>query len=132
VILAATMRGLSTLKLVAITALPPLACAGGEGDSRDGSASQTTVTQSGTDTLATTGSTSGQPTTTLTTGPSGGGTDSLSGTTAALPTTSGITTTDPSTTDDPTTGDPCEPVACSADLKALECDGQVVSTCDDG
>ncbi|MDC0718778.1 IgGFc-binding protein [Nannocystis bainbridge] len=69
----------------------------------------------------------------------GSGTDSATvGTTATPPTTTDPTTTDGVTTDAvtstdtaSTTGEPCEPVQCSPDLKGLECDGQIVSTCED-
>lgn len=128
------MRGIGTLSLVTLVAVG--ACAGGEGsDSRGGSATETTVgavtatDATGTATDAPTGTESASGTTTT----EGGGTDSATmGTTAVVPTTTEAVTTDtPTGTTSATTGEPCEPVQCSADLKGLECEGQLVSLCEE-
>ncbi|MCY1004945.1 hypothetical protein OV079_05040 [Nannocystis pusilla] len=125
------MRGIGTLSLVTL-----VACAGGEGsESRGGSATESTVGAvtatdvTGTATDAPTGTESVGGTTTT----EGGGTDSATmGTTAVVPTTTeAITTEAPTGTASSTTGEPCEPVQCSADLKGLECEGQLVSLCEE-
>ena len=134
VILPAMMRGIGTLSLVTLVAVG--ACAGGEGsESRGGSATETTVgpvtatDASGTATEAPIGTDSASGTTPT----EGGGTDSATmGTTAVVPTTTeAVTTEAPTESSSSTTGAPCEPVQCSVDLKGLECEGRLVSLCEE-
>lgn len=129
-ILRLTMRGITTLS-IASSLVGLMACASGESsESRGSSASEIGPgTTPGVDTSETS---SEQPTMGVDSesGTSEGGGESESGATAVVPTTGSMT--EGPTTDEPTTGEPCEPVECSADLKGLECDGKLVTMCEEG